>query len=185
MTTTFSRRAVAGLAGTLLAATLLPLNGALATNPAPAAPAAQTARQDEGIDPACSGCGYGVSATEISRTRVDGKHVRDLSTSWAPASKYTWGETETVSATISADVGVDAHGAAGQLGVTGSTSRAFSVQTEIPANSDRSSKLALKADYYKIYTRFDRKAQGITVSTEYGYVYAPIDGTPEIYVRYK
>lgn len=180
-----STRAVAGLAGTLLAVTLMPLSGALAAGPAPGAPAEQTTRQNGDIEPACSGCGYGVTATEVSRTRVNGEHVRDLSTNWAPASNYTWGETETVSATISADVGVTASGAAGQLGVTGSTSRAFSVQAEIPANSDTSSKLALKADYHKIYTRFDRKAQGITVSTEYGYVYAPIEGTPEIYVRYK
>ena len=85
-----STRAVAGLAGTLLAVTLMPLSGALAAGPAPGAPAEQTTRQNGDIEPACSGCGYGVTATEVSRTRVNGEHVRDLSTNWAPASNYTW-----------------------------------------------------------------------------------------------
>lgn len=162
--------------------------------PAVAVPvASESASQHAGVDKGvseksesyCSGCGYSTKVTKLSSKRVKNRHVRNLTGSWAKSKQYTWTETVTVTASLTANVGLSAKGVASSIGATYSTSKGYSVATHIPANSKRCSKLALRTDFNKCHVRVDRKMQGITTSSKKGYLYSPLRGSQTLYVNYK
>lgn len=160
---------------------------ASASSPASIEPASASISRlvEEDLEAKCSGCGYGTTVTKLGSTRVNGRHVQNLTGSWAKASQYTWAETVTTTATLSADVGLSAATVSSAVGATYSTSKGFSVSTVIPANNSRYSKLALKANFDKVHVRVVKKAQGITTSDRRSYLYSPVRGSQTLYVNYR
>lgn len=134
---------------------------------------------------ACTGCGYGTTITKTSSSRVNAKHVRYLTGSWAKASQYTWSATVTVTASLTSNVGVSASTVSSSIGATYSTAKAYSVTTVIPASASKYSKLALRADYTKYGVLVRTTSMGITVSKKTSTLYSPIKNTQTLYVKYQ
>ena len=118
-----------------------------------------------------------------SYTRVNDKNTQDITTTWAHSDNYTTNTSKSKS--VSAQGSIDKKTISG-FGLSYSTSTSKGVSTSIPVDSSKWSKLALRADFYKItYTRYWYNSSGkVTSSKEYT-TYTPIPGTAEYYIKYK
>lgn len=111
-------------------------------------------------------------------TLVSKKFVKYLTSSWAKASSYTWGVSNSVSATISSTVGLSAAGISSALGLSHTVTTTYSVAITIPADSSRFSKLAFYSDYNKRYVKISTfNHDGVLYKTEYTYYYQPLKNT--------
>lgn len=123
----------------------------------------------------------------VSVTRKNNQKVEDVSSKWAEVDKYAITEYRSCTITVSASAEAKlSKELAVKLGMDTSVTQGLDVGFDIAANKAKSSKLAVRADYYivtyKHYT-YDKygKQTGVKTIT----MNVPIEDTAEYYVRYK
>lgn len=162
----------------------VPYNGpATIDDFAPAPSAQQLAEATElstsaNISPQCIVCGVPqYKAVKVSGpVLINKKFVRYLTGAWAKSTGYSWSESTTVGATISAGLGVSGQTASSNIGVTASVTKSYSITVNIAASSSKYSKLGLASNYNRYYVKSALHQNGKKLSSsswKYGYLYAP------------
>lgn len=116
--------------------------------------------------------------------------VKYLTSSWAPATLYSWSESNSCQWTYSGDV-VFGEKIRVTLGLSKSRTTTYSTTITIPADSSKYSKLAFGSDYFRQFYYVDRQYlddAGNLVNTYYQYdsgsVFTPTE-TTYLYVVYQ
>jgi hypothetical protein len=130
------------------------------------------------VTPRCIACvSHSPAVTQVvsGPVLIQRRFVKYLTSAWAYSTGYTWSSTTTVTATVSADIGVSASGIAGKIGVSASRSQSYTVAVSIYSDRTRLSKLGLYSDYNRYYVR--HRPSYITGTTppayKYAYLYSP------------
>lgn len=178
-----------GLLGALLVAALmgagtLPASADAATASTRTVATAATSNDGDETDvaedstPRCVVCGAPVKrAVKVSGpVLVQKKFVKYLTEAWAKSTGYSWNSSTTVSATVSAGLGVSGPTASSNIGVSGTVTKSYSITVNIAASSTRYSKLGLASNYnkYRIKTAYHQDGKPVAGATwTYGDLYAP------------
>ncbi|MFK3677088.1 hypothetical protein ACI2IP_05120 [Microbacterium sp. NPDC090218] len=128
--------------------------------------------------PDCIACGVPMKkATKVSGpVLVSKKFVKYLTGAWARSTGYAWNASTTVDATIDASVGMSAAGASGNIGVSASMTKSYSITVNIAASSSKYSKLGLASNFNRYYvksTYYQNGKQLAGSAWTYGYLYSP------------
>ncbi|WP_372968905.1 hypothetical protein [Microbacterium sp.] len=128
--------------------------------------------------PDCVVCGAPVKrAVKVSGpVLIQKKFVKYLTEAWARSTGYSWNSSTTVSATVSAGLGVSGPTASSNIGVSGTVTKSYSITVNIAASSTRYSKLGLASNYnkYGIKTAYHQDGKPVPGATwTYGSLYAP------------
>jgi hypothetical protein len=116
------------------------------------------------------------------------RQAQRLTTAWAKATHYTWTQARSVTAQLSANVGVSASTVSSQVGVTYSYQASWSTAVQIPANSTRYSQLALYSYYNRYYVKGYYWSCGVrsgAFAPRYTYIYSPIHKSQYLVVVYQ
>lgn len=128
--------------------------------------------------PDCIACGVPIrKATKVSGpVLVSKKFVKYLTGAWARSTGYSWSSSTTVNSTIDASVGMSAAGASGNLGVSSSMTKTYSITVNIAASSNKYSKLGLASNFNRYYVKstvYQNGKQLAGAAWTYGYLYSP------------
>lgn len=99
-------------------------------------------------------CSRSYLVQRLGRTEnVRRAFVRYLTPAWAKASNYTWSRTTTVTAGLNASVGASSRFVSSSLGFAYSRTQSWGIAIQVPAKSNRFSKLALRSDFKRTAVR--------------------------------
>lgn len=126
----------------------------------------------------CIVCGAPVrKAVKVSGpTLISKKFVKYLTGAWAKSTGYSWSESTTVNSSIDASVGVSAGTASGNIGVSSSQTKSYSITVNIAASSSKYSKLGLASNFNRYYVKSAMHQNGKPLpgaAWAYGYLYSP------------
>lgn len=132
----------------------------------------------DGDSPDCIVCGVPVrKAVRVSGpVLVPKKFVRYLTGAWARSTGYAWTSSTTVGATADASLGMSAAGASGDIGVSASVTKSYSITVNIAASSRKYSKLGLASNFHRYYVKSATFQNGKRLPSSrwrYGYLYSP------------
>lgn len=141
------------------------------------AAAIPTLAPDSTATPTCIACvgGFRRETVRVSGpVRYNQRFVRYLTGSWVYSTGYTWSQSTTVSASLTASIGVDAKGVSSSIGVSASRTQSYSISVNIYANKSRLSKLGLYSDFNRYYVKSRTVLGGKPSAWKYAYLYSPL-----------